>query len=345
MEVDTGTGLLLLGGLTLVLGGVALVGLPLAAPPLAWIAEGCAKHGVNGAPLALFGSVLFGLWIVARSRNTVDADAIERAARLSEEKGGQHDQGLILEQLASDLASTRGGMQELRVEFVYLKDAVQNATTRRRRPDDGGRRRASSHLPTRRQHGPTRRTARPRLRAQDSAVHEVMSLLRSELSQTTSSLMDLRLRIEQGIESATNTNTQTRYVDAGQEDQIDFSEVDEIEIEPGYQASPDDLEIEVELETDTTRGLGLLDDLDDQGSLNGHKTSPSIRPSIPRTNTYADMGLDDGDGAAEELLVHGALPTNGLTDDDEVDQKLATLRELMSDPDVRAALEAARHRA
>jgi hypothetical protein len=40
--------------------------------------------------------------------------------------GQEDDQSLLIEQVAMDLAQTRSSMQELRVEFVYLKDHVTN---------------------------------------------------------------------------------------------------------------------------------------------------------------------------------------------------------------------------
>jgi hypothetical protein len=329
-----------------VLGGAALVALPLIAQQYAWISAGFAKHGVHGAPVALFGSVLFGLWIVTRSRGAADLDDAEQSARESEKSESESDQALLLEQIASDLAIARGGMQELRVEFVYLKDAVQNVQQEGVDPTTGINEAQAAIFRLAASMDQLGGRLDQRLRAQDSAVHEVMNLLRSELSQTATSLMDLRLSIEQGIASASGpVLTPERYIADGHEDQVDFSEVDETGIEPGYRPSPDDLEVEVELEEDRADGLGLLDELDDLGTPRKDKTSPSIRPSIPRTNTYADLGIEDSDGAAEELLVKGALPVQNGAHDDEVDQKLELLRELMADPDVRRALEEARHRA
>src|SRR6185436_5747183 len=140
-----------------------------------------------------------------------------------------------------------------------------------------------------------------RLKAQDAAVHEVMGLLRSEISTTSSSLHELRARIEQGIQDATNhvahassSLEHERRIDLGLDhDEVDFSEADELDLEPGYEVGPDDLSVEVELEEEAVNGLGLLDDLDELGTPRHlSKTSASIRPSIPRTNTYADLGLD-----------------------------------------------------
>lgn len=345
-EVPTakaGTVLLLLGALGLMIGGAGLVAVPLVARSYAWIVSGFAKHGVYGAPVALAGIVVLGLWIVARSREVADRERAESAARDSQERAEDSQQALVLDQLASDLALTRGGMQELRVEFVYLKDLVQSAQRDGVDPTTGIDEAQAAIFRLAASMDQLGGRLEQRLKAQDSAVHEVMALLRSELSTTTNSLMDLRVRIEQGIQDASTSSVQTRTHADGEEDQMDFSEVDEIELESGYEPAPDDLHVEVELEQDN--GLGLLDQLDDLGSPRRTKTSASIRPSIPRTNTYADLGLDAGLDLDTGRRVPGALPSRRDAEADEVDEKLALLRALMSDPTVRHALEAARHRA
>ena len=345
-----GSWLLFMGGLGLVLFGAALVTVPLVAQPLAWISAGFAKHGVQGAPAALAGIVMFGLWIATRALAASRRDDSTRAQELEEQRKQAADQARLLEQVASDLALTRGGMQELRVEFVYLKDQVQSAQREGVDPTTGVDEAQAAIFRLAASMDQLGGRLDQRLRAQDTAVHEVMGLLRSEISQTTASLTELRSRIEQGIEAA-STSVHDRGVhldggplDGGQLDEVDFGEIDEIDVASGYVAADDDLMVEVELEPDGARGLGLLDELDDLGTRRD-KTSPSIRPSIPRTNTYSDLDLDDGSDGVDVNRVVGALPARGSAEDDEVDAKLATLRALMSDPSVRRALEAARHRA
>jgi hypothetical protein len=347
--------LLLLCALGLLVGGAALAAIPLVAEHYAWIAAGCAKNGVYGAPVALTGVVLFGLWLVARGRDTVGEDEEVVAAREKEAHEREEAQTLVLDQLASDLALARGGMQELRVEFVYLKDLVQSAQKDGLDPTTGLHEAQAAIFRLAGSMDQLGGRLEQRLKAQDTAVHEVMGLLRSELSTTTNSLLDLRARIEQGIQDATThaasagiTMDHGRRIELDVDhDEVDFSEADELDLEPGYQVGPDDLSVEVELEEDAVRGLGLLDELDELGAPQLSKTSPSIRPSIPRTNTYADLGLDastDGALPVENGRISNALTRRDIDEGDEVDQKLALLRALMSDPDVRGALEAARHR-
>jgi hypothetical protein len=305
--------------------------------------------------------VMFGLWLVARGRPTNDGKDEERAALEKAAQKRDEAQTLVLDQLASDLALARGGMQELRVEFVYLKDLVQSAQKDGLDPATGLDEAQASIFRLAASMDQLGGRLEQRLKAQDSAVHEVMGLLRGELSTTTNSLLELRARIEQGIHDATNhvahvgnSVAHERSVDRSigldvDHDEVDFSEADELDLEPGYQVGPDDLTVEVELEEEAVNGLGLLDDLDDLGTPRHlSKTSASIRPSIPRTNTYADLGLDAGPGGAlpvETGRISTALTRRDIDEGDEVDQKLALLRALMSDPDVRGALEAARHRA
>jgi hypothetical protein len=347
--------LLLLCALGLIVGGAALVALPHLAKQYAWVATGLGKHGVYGAPVALTGVVMLGLWLVARGRTTDAGESTQRAEREKEARSREEAQALVLDQLASDMALARGGMQELRVEFVYLKDLVQSAQKSDLDPATGIDEAQASIFRLAASMDQLGGRLEQRLKAQDAAVHEVMGLLRSEISTTSSSLHDLRLRIEQGIQdaasqvAAASTVHHQRKIDPDvAHDEIDFSEADELDLEPGYQAGPDDLTVEVELEDEVVNGLGLLDELDELGTPRHlSKTSASIRPSIPRTNTYPDLGLEESPAALplETGRISSALSRRDIDEGDEVDQKLALLRALMSDPDVRGALEAARHRA
>jgi hypothetical protein len=91
--------------------GLALV--PQLLPQHGWILKACAKYGITSAPLLLTGLVFCGLAMAARGQARAIAQA-DPAAKL----------GMLLEQVASDVAQMRGGMQGLRVELVYLKDAA-----------------------------------------------------------------------------------------------------------------------------------------------------------------------------------------------------------------------------
>jgi hypothetical protein len=339
----SGTVLLLLAGGSLAIAGIALELVPEFAHDYTWIVNGFAKHGITGMPLALCGLIFLGLCVVSRARDKADQRTAELRRREREAKEGASDQTLLLEQLASDLALTRGGMQELRVEFVYLKDMVQSAQKQAVDPTTGLDEAQAAIFRLAASMDQLGGRIEQRLKSQDAVFHEVVAALRAEIAMTNSSLSELRLRIEQGIQDATSSSL-GRTVEGGV-DEVDFSEVGEdyeIDLATGYEAHPDDLHVEVELEQPASNGLGLLDDLDDQGKPRRSKTSPSIRPSIPRTNTYADLGLEER--PVEKGSVAGALP-HRLTQEEEIEEKLAALRALMADPSVRRALEASRHRA
>jgi hypothetical protein len=227
---------------------------------------------------------------------------------------------------------------------VYLKDMVQSAQKQSVDPTTGLDEAQAAIFRLAASMDQLGGRIEQRLKSQDAVFHEVVAALRAEIAVTNTSLSELRLRIEQGIQDAMSDNHLGRTVEGGV-DEVDFSEVDadhEVEIPDGYEAHPDDLMVEVELEQLTSNGLGLLDDLDDQGKPRRSKTSPSIRPSIPRTNTYADLGLEER--PVDAGSVAGALPRR-QTAEEEVEEKLAALRALMADPSVRRALEASRHRA
>jgi hypothetical protein len=330
----SGTVILLLAGGALAVAGVALEIVPEVAHQYAWIVNGFAKHGITGMPLALCGLIFLGLCVVSRARDKADQRTAELTRREREAREGAEDQSLLLEQLASDLALTRGGMQELRVEFVYLKDMVQSATKQSVDPTTGLDEAQAAVFRLAASMDQLGGRLEARLKSQDSVFHEVIAALRSEISATNTSLHELRARIEQGIQDATSTIS-SRTVE-GATDEVDFGEV-----EQGYRPSSDDLEVEVELEELATNGLGLLDDLDDLGKPRRSKTSPSIRPSIPRTNTYADLGIQEA--PVDAGSVTGALPTRQSIEA-EIEAKLEALKALMADPGVRRALEASRHR-
>jgi hypothetical protein len=302
-----GATLLLFGGLLLSGAGVALTVLPTLVPAYAWITKLAARHGVAGPTVALTGLVFCGLWIALRPR------APEPVVEEPEKDDGP-DVALVLEQVASDLSSVRGTLQDLRVEFVYLKDTVQGAQAKADQAESAGAegsqaavfRLAASmdQLSGRLEH---------RLTAQDASVHEALRTLRQEVQTTQAQVAEVRAQIE----FATSAPATNEHASAHE------SETEEtIALPSGYEESEDDVHVYVDLD-DQQAGLGLLDELDEFGSPQRSKTSPSHRPGVKR----------------QPNPVKGALPAG---DDASVDSKLAELRALMSDPSVRRALEASR---
>lgn len=293
--------LVFLMGAVAVAAGAALTVLPLVAREQAGIVNSFAKHGVTGMPLALTGLVLCVLAVVSRKKE--DSAASKQIA----------DQALLLEQLASDLALTRGGMQELRIEYVYLKDQVQTAMAQRETLDAQAKETDPQAAMFRLAASMDQLTGRLelRMRTQDESLAEQFAELRSELAEARTHIGEMRARIEEGLQAVQSSASDER----------------QIEIEPGYEPNEDDYHVTVELEEEETPSLGLLDEFDDLGLHQSQKQSPNIRPSRRSTDLDSQVGL---------------LPSRGQAAPRTVDEKLAALRELMTDPIVRKALEAAR---
>ncbi|MBL8859131.1 MAG: hypothetical protein JNL28_11530 [Planctomycetes bacterium] len=305
-------------GIAAIASGCALILLPVIARDLSWITNSFAKNGISGAAVALTGLILVVLANMNKQR--IDPALSQRS----------EEQALLLEQLASDLALTRGGMQELRIEFVYLKDQVATAVAQRELLDsqsDGDDAQAGMFRLAASMDQLTGRLE-VRMKTQDAALNEQLGLLREELAQTVANVAGLRACIEDGL----NESDQARSTGA-ESDSYDLSDERQIEIAEGYEPHEDDLEVTVELdespEEELELGLGLLDEMDDQGHPHPAKQSLSMRPSRRSTDLDALAGL---------------LPSRNGTAGMDVDEKLAALRELMSDPSVREALEAARNR-
>lgn len=301
--------LFLMGAGAIVIGG-ALTVLPIIAREQAGIVNSLAKHGVSGAPIALTGLILCALVLVTRKKT--DNSASKQTA----------DQALLLEQLASDLALTRGGMQDLRVEFVYLKDEVQTAAAQRDLQDQQSKGEDASSAMFRLAASMDQLTGRleTRMKTLDASLAEQFAQVRGEIGDVRNHVGELRSRIEEGMQAATEEHVGEAY---------HTSQERQIEIEHGYQPHEDDLEVTVDFEEEET-SLGLLDEFDDHGRHKSQKQSPSIRPSRRSTDLDSQAGL---------------LPSrsNGHREM-SVDEKLAALRTLMSDPIVRQALESTRNR-
>ncbi len=74
-----------------------------------------AARGITSGALWCVAAVMFALSMLARA-----------LGRNLEALGQTEDNSLLIEQVAMDLAQTRSSMQELRVEFVYLKEYITN---------------------------------------------------------------------------------------------------------------------------------------------------------------------------------------------------------------------------
>lgn len=298
--------LFLLGAVAVVVGG-ALTVLPAVMPDQASLVGSFAKHGITGMPLALTGVLLCALAIVTRKQP--DTQAQKQNA----------DQLLVLEQVASDLIVTRGLIQDLRIEFVYLKDQVQTAISRDEQEAQTST--TDAHAAMFRLAGSMDQlTGRleTRLGTLDTAVNEQFGQVRSELGDVRNYVDGLRAKVEEAIHSSPTHARDTYHV----------TDERQIEIEQGYESHEDDLSVQVLLDEEASQSLGLLDEFDEHGRHNSQKQSPSNRPTRRATDLDSQAGLLPSRSTGRRRM--------------DVEEKIATLRELMADPNVRNALEAAR---
>jgi len=298
----------LVGVGAIVIGGVMTV-LPAVMPGQAQLVNSLAKHGVTGLPIALAGLVLCALVVVTRKKP--DTSHLKH----------YEDQALVLEQLASDLALTRGGMQDLRVEFVYLKDEVQTAAAKRDLADSKPANDDAQSALFRLAGSMDQLTGRleTRMIGLDNGVSDQFGQVRGEIAEIKNHVGELRARIEEGVQAAASAEHNTHKYHHSDERQI--------EVDQGYDAHDDDLHVSVSLDDDEVHNLGLLDEFDEYGHHRAEKQSPSNRPARRSSDLDSQAGL---------------LPSRNGRRKLDVDEKIAVLRELMADPSVRQALDAAR---
>lgn len=300
-----------LGGLALVAGGVGLALLPRVSRDLGWITNNFAKNGIFGAQLALTGAVVCAIGLASRSR---------RSETKSE---AADDKSLILDQLASDMALSRGTMQDLRVEFVYLKDAVHKAATQAEllaQNQTGEDATQSAIFRLAASIDQLAGQTDQRAKAFEAALGEQGKTLRAEIARTAACVGDLRTELAQAMAEGGGSG--------GAHGELTWhpDEERQIEIAEGYQPSENDLHVLVEMEEPASSGLGLLDEFDDHGS---HVSNATTRSNARGTT------IDD---------IPGPLPASrALTMHAPIDEKMAALRQLMADPAVRRALESARN--
>jgi hypothetical protein len=309
-ETSSGHPLLFLLGAGAVVVGGAITVLPALMPDQASLVNSLAKHGITGMPLALTGLLLCALAVVTKKKP--DLAAQKHSA----------DQLLVLEQVASDLIVTRGLIQDLRIEFVYLKDQVQTSISREEQEAQTTTTDAQTAM-FRLAGSMDQLTGRleTRLGALDTAVNEQFGQVRSQVSDLRNYVDGLRTKIEEVVSSGPAQSSSSAY---------HVSDERQIEIEPGYESHEDDLSVQVLLDEETSQSLGLLDEFDEHGRHNSQKQSPSMRPTRRATDLDSQAGL---------------LPSRNGRRRMDLEEKIAVLRELMQDPGVRSALDAARRHA
>jgi hypothetical protein len=331
--------LLLATGLAQFLTGAAMILVPSALPQYAWIVHSLARRGITGLPLYVGGVVLTGLWLSTRSN---------RARAMAVHETSASAAGTI-EKLAGEVGHLGDGLQGLRIEFVYLKDALQtqseraqtntNTNTTQDNAGDGMFRLAASLD----QLG-------ARLEERLIGGHRELGQALQAVSTTVESLkvLSLQPKIEVAPERPAET---TRHVEV-HDDHARSSVAHDLDV-------TDDWDDDESLRS--TR-LGLLDMLDDLGRILPQKTSPAVdRPSAPPTiqidpfHEVQDEGWEhaaaipgpmptarSGDelrlAGAGELLGTGSGYASGSLEDLPLGDKLAELRNLLADVRVRKAL-------
>ena len=341
-------------GILIAVLGIALAVLPNVLHGYGWVLKSAARYGITSAPLLMSGILVCGMGLIARTRNTTPAPA---PAPLNIPQ--QSSDKLALEQLASDVALMRGGLQELRIEMVYVKDVTQSvlqATHDRgvTAPEDGQQDALFRLAASLDQVG-----ARidQRLRSQHTALQDTLLEINATMLAMRAEIAEIAHGGIAGRDGESGYEIRSRSDERGEEP----ADIGGIAASKNGAAESSDLEVWVELEQDAP-SLGLLDSLDDFGQMQTRKTSPSIQPSIihgsgrrelieAQDSTAAPLpsktGEKRGRNTSETIPLHdGEHDTHGIRREGEmpIEGKLDQLKSLLGDARVRKALEELRRR-
>jgi len=246
----------------MLLGGIAALLLPRFVPATASPFASLARHGVDGALVCGFGLVLAAVAAVAagtrgsRGRGPLDAPISmperEVAPSLADDPWAR--------EMSSELARLRGGVHDLRVDFVYVKDALGRLQQSVAQSESGS--------------GRDTEAAIFRLAA---SLDQLGGRIEHEIFSQRAWFADALERDARRpmAESAPLPRFADPYFQA-------FEGVGhEIHVDDGFVSAEDDIHVEVSLDDDTTwsAGLGVLDEIDEpRAPLANSKTSPSGRP-------------------------------------------------------------------
>jgi hypothetical protein len=312
-------------GILMFIGAGALMTVPGFVPQVAWVFKLAAKHGITSGPLFLCGLSLCAMGWIARAV----------IAQRNEEDESQ--QRLLFEQLASDLALVRAGLDALKGDVVRLNVTSQSvlALAESNETDDAAQNQQDAIF---------------RLAASldqvgahlDHRIQTQHTALATTVQELSAAIAAVREQVAQLAAPPMPTIPIEAQVHGSQD------QASSIAIRPA---------ISISAQGQRENGLGLLDTLDDNGESQGTKTSLRVQPIAGH-----------GD-RAHEILAHGPqapLPAdrNGkielkaqhahrapaaqridagsrASDDDEdfsTRDKLELLRSLMDDVRVREAL-------
>ena len=108
-------GFLIGAGVTLLLAATVILLIPTLAPGQSWIVQSLAEHGFTSLPFFAAGTLFTGLWLAVRTSRTHSIAA--QYAAMSNVP--------VIEALAENIGGIREVLHGVRIEFVYLKDAIQ----------------------------------------------------------------------------------------------------------------------------------------------------------------------------------------------------------------------------
>jgi hypothetical protein len=300
--------LLVATGFAMLLVGAAIAVLPTVMPENAWMVRSLAAKGITSAPLLVGSFVLWGLCLNSRSSRS-RAQSVQDAA---------FSTSPAIDTLAAEVAHLGDGLQGLRIEFVYLKDALQSQQDH------------NQSTPA------------------NDAPGDAMYRLAASLDQ-------LGARVEGRLHASHNELHQALQGVASTIEALKIAAATPPVVEAAVDHRPTEyphLEHAAEGSANGAR-LGLLDMLDDLGRLLPSKSTSVARPvetdpfeevqdegwkhaaSIPAP---LPMGRDEIHLAPGELLAGGRVHPTMEHDEEPLGEKLADLRNLLADARVREAL-------
>jgi hypothetical protein len=332
---------LLLGtGLIQFLTGAALIVVPSALPQYAWIVQGLARRGVTGLPLYVGGVVLTGLWLATRTNR----------ARAEAARDGAVAAAAAIERLAGDVGHQGDGLQGLRIEFVYLKDALQNQIEKSQSPAPASADSNASDAVFRLAASLDQLGAR--LEERINANHRELG---QSLQTVTKEVEALKV-----IASAPRPEPEPKVLKATDElDSEDSLLVESKRVSAAKSSKSDVLEHD---ESERHNRLGLLDMLDDLGRILPRRTSPALERPHVEPGVQADAFVDIQDeGWKHAASIPGPMPAGrsgeelrmqrpgdllgssiprapGSLEDTALGLKLDELRKLLADARVREAI-------
>lgn len=302
---NAGSTLIALGVLGIAIG--AAIGLaPTFVPEYSWYAKALGQRGLSGGAICLSSMLLFGMGVVARAR----------AAQTSAPESRGPDAGLLLEQVATDLAQLKGAIETQRRELGELRTQASK----------GGAKQAAT-------------SGAPALSAEQ--LHALFRM--------AASMDQLGAKVDLGFKAqsaafeeriAALGSARAASAPAAQHHSAQHHGGQAHARHEGQHAAPAQREPAAPLSAPRTQpaprpqaqqqGLGLLDQIDDQGTYAG--AAPAAQTFAPVPPAPIPAQLPTQVALAAEPHAEAAAPTR-----DSLDM-------LLSDERVRSALDMQRHK-